>query len=146
MTVVKTSQKATFSRIQWTEKYATSRTIDLRSKIFYNESKFNLFGFHRKAGVKHRSGERFSKNCVRRTFKQGHSQMIWECFTYHGIEKLTLTEIFWRTFNFIRGSILKKMTRFQNIESCEGFSLQTGQCVQFFAHNLIGNQNNSNEI
>lgn len=65
-------------------------TIDQwKSVLWTDESKFELFGSHRRQFVRRKVNERFKKECILPTVKHGGgSVMIWGCFSYAGVGQL----------------------------------------------------------
>ena len=63
------------------------------SVIWYDESKFNLFGSDGKVMVQRTPGEEFDPKCTVPTVKHsGGSVMVWDCFTRRGVGKLCVLD------------------------------------------------------
>lgn len=75
-------------RLEWAKKYQNWTSLDWQQVIFSDESKFNLFGSDGIEYVRRKTGERFNENCIKKTVKHPAGQMIWGCFSYHGIGEI----------------------------------------------------------
>lgn len=82
-------------RLEWAKNHAGWSLQQWRTVIFSDESKFNLFGSDGIQYVRRKSGERLSDQCLKKTVKHPAGQMIWGCFSYHGIGEMA----------FIKGTV-----------------------------------------
>lgn len=76
----------------WAKKYSNWTPRDWQRVIFSDESKFNLFGSDGIQYVRRRKGERVKENCLLRNVKHPGGQMIWGCFSYHGLGELAFVK------------------------------------------------------
>ena len=62
-------------------------TVDQwKSVLWTDESKFELFGSHRRQFVRRKINERFKSQCISPTVKHGGASiMVWGCFSYSGV-------------------------------------------------------------
>lgn len=69
-------------------------TIDQwKSVLWTDESKFELFGSHRRQYVRRKVNERFKPQCILPTVKHGGgSVMVWGCFSHAGVGQLVKIE------------------------------------------------------
>lgn len=89
------TKKMQQKRLEWARKHADWSLHKWRTVIFSDESKFNLFGSDGIQYVRRKVGERLSGKCLKLTVKHPPGQMIWGCFSYHGIGELA----------FIKGTV-----------------------------------------
>ena len=68
-------------RLAWAKKHRNWTSEEWKSVLWTDESKFEIFGSHRRVYVRRRKGERMSAACVVPTVKHGGgSVMVWGCF------------------------------------------------------------------
>lgn len=68
-------------RLQWAKQHQTWSIRQWQKVLWSDESKFEIFGSHRRVYVRRRVGERMRDDCVVPTVKHGGgSLMIWGCF------------------------------------------------------------------
>ena len=61
--------------------------------LWTDESKFELFGSHRRQYVRRKVNERFKPDCIVPTVKHGgRSVMVWDCFSHAGVGQLKKIE------------------------------------------------------
>ncbi|XP_077296695.1 transposable element Tc1 transposase [Arctopsyche grandis] len=82
------TKKMRMQRLNWAKKFINWTEMDWRRVIFSDESKFNLFGSDGIHYVRRRSGGRLSEECIQPTVKHRAGQMVWGCFSFHGVGPL----------------------------------------------------------
>lgn len=87
------SKKAILLRLEYSKNYMFMDECDLKSIIFSDESKFNLFYSDGKVSVCREPGLGLKLNNLTPTVKHGGgSIMVWGCFSYYGIGKLIVID------------------------------------------------------
>lgn len=67
--------------MQWAQQHKNWSVQQWSKVLFTDESKFEVFGSHRRMFVRRRRGERMKSQCVTPTVKHGGgSVMVWGCF------------------------------------------------------------------
>lgn len=80
-------------RLKFAKQHVDWTIDDWKSVLWTDESKFELFGSHRRQYVRRKVNERFKKECILPTVKHGGgSVMVWGCFTHAGVGDLIRIE------------------------------------------------------
>lgn len=76
-------------RSAFAKKYQNWTVDQWKSVLWTDESKFEIFGTHRRQYVRRKVGERFNPTCILPTVKHGGgSVMVWGSFSYDGVGEL----------------------------------------------------------
>lgn len=98
-----------------------------KSVLWTDESKFELFGSHRRQYVRRKVNERFKSECIAPTVKHGGgSVMVWGCFGHSGVGQLVKID-----------GILRK-EQYHNI--LQRYAIPSG--MQLIGHGFIFQQDN----
>lgn len=80
-------------RLKFSEEHVDWTIDKWKSVLWTDESKFELFGSHRRQYVRRKVNERYKSNCILPTVKHGGgSVMVWGCFSHAGIGQLIKIE------------------------------------------------------
>jgi transposase len=99
------TKKMRKQRLIWAKKFKNWSETDWRRVMFSDESKFNLYGSDGIHYVRRRSGERLSDTCISPTVKHPAGQMVWGCFSYHGVGQLAFID------GTVNAKVYKKILR-----------------------------------
>lgn len=80
-------------RLKFAQEHADWTIEQWKSVLWTDESKFELFGSHRRQYVRRKVNERFKPECILPTVKHGGgSVMVWGCFSHAGVGQLLQVE------------------------------------------------------
>lgn len=76
-------------RLQFAKEHENWTIEQWKNVLWTDESKFELFGSHRRQYCRRKVNERYQANCITPTVKHGGgSVMVWGCFSYGGVGQL----------------------------------------------------------
>lgn len=114
-------------RLQFAKEHKNWTIDDWKNVLWTDESKFELFGSHRRQYCRRKVNERYKPNCILPTTKHGGgSVMVWGCFSFDGVGQLVKID-----------GILKK-EQYHNI--LQRHAIPSG--VQLIGRNFIFQQDN----
>lgn len=80
-------------RLKFAQEHVNWSIERWKSVLWTDESKFELFGSHRRQFVRRKVNERFKPECILPTVKHGGgSVMVWGCFSHGGVGQLVKIE------------------------------------------------------
>lgn len=76
-------------RLQFAKEHKNWTIADWKNVLWTDESKFELFGSHRRQYCRRKVKERYKPSCIVPTTKHGGgSVMVWGCFSFDGVGQL----------------------------------------------------------